>query len=275
MRGDTIGQYRIGDVIGSGGMGVVYSAEHTLIGRAAAVKVLLPEFSQNQAIVQRFFNEAKAATAIRHPGIVEILDFGWHTDGSAYIVMEHLDGETLTARSKRAQLTWQAILAITRQIAGALGAAHKKGIVHRDLKRIQLLEDSEGGASAHERIVYDSQLAVECAPGLAADGTQRCLPDPLSYAQAAGHFRDAGCTQPITLTGVSAPTCTSHPVRFVGEVTGDLTGPRIFRAGPKYPGPVYGGGPSSCQLYQGTEFYPEGTELPPEMFSLVTQQTDP
>lgn len=80
---------------------------------------------------------------------------------------------------------------------------------------------------------------------------------------------------PITLTGVAAPTCTSHPVRFVGEVTGDLTGPRIFRAGPKYPGPVYGGGASNCQLYQGTEFYPEGTAFAPAMFSLVTQQTDP
>jgi serine/threonine-protein kinase len=134
MIGGMIGQYRITNLIGAGGMGVVYGAEHTLIGRPAAVKVLLPEYSQKQSIVARFFNEAKAATAIRHPGIVEIYDFGWHTDGSAYIVMEYLEGETLSARRKRTPLSWSAVLAVTRQIAGALAAAHGKGIVHRDLK---------------------------------------------------------------------------------------------------------------------------------------------
>jgi serine/threonine-protein kinase len=134
MNGDTVGQYRIKNLIGTGGMGVVYEAEHTLLGRPAAVKVLLPQYSQNQSIVARFFNEAKAATAIRHPGIIEIFDFGWHTDGAAYIVMEYLDGETLGARRKKGPMSWQAVLAVTRQIAGALAAAHNKGIVHRDLK---------------------------------------------------------------------------------------------------------------------------------------------
>src|SRR5512146_1555714 len=76
--GGAVGQYRITRMIGQGGMGVVYAAEHTLLGRPAAVKVLLPEMSQNQDIVTRFFNEARAATSIRHPGIVEIYDFGWH-----------------------------------------------------------------------------------------------------------------------------------------------------------------------------------------------------
>ncbi len=145
MIGGTIGQYRITGKIGVGGMGVVYSAEHALIGRAAAVKVLLPEYSQNQAIVARFFNEAKAATSIRHPGIVEIYDFGWHTDNSAYIVMEYLQGETLAARRKRVGMHPSAALAAVRQIAGALGAAHGKGIVHRDLKpdNIFIVPDAE------------------------------------------------------------------------------------------------------------------------------------
>jgi len=106
-------------MIGAGGMGVVYGAEHSLIGRAAAVKLLLPEFSQNQSIVSRFFNEAKAATAIRHPGIVEIYDFGWHTDGSAYIVMEYLQGETLAARRARTPMSVPVALAVPRQEAGA------------------------------------------------------------------------------------------------------------------------------------------------------------
>ena len=152
MIGGLIGQYRITNMIGAGGMGVVYAAEHTLIGRAAAVKVLLPEFSQNQSIVARFFNEAKAATAIRHPGIVEIYDFGWHTDGSAYIVMEYLNGETLADRRKRTAMSWSAVLTATRQIAGALAAAHGKAIVHRDLKPDNVFIVSDPEVPGGERI---------------------------------------------------------------------------------------------------------------------------
>src|SRR3954463_2702007 len=134
MDGTMIGQYRVTGLIGRGGMGAVYAAQHTLLGRSAAIKVLLPELSQKQDIVTRFFNEARAATAIRHPGIIEIYDFGWTPEGAAFIVMEHLQGETLGRRSSRARFRWQAALAVARQIAGALGAAHAKGIVHRDLK---------------------------------------------------------------------------------------------------------------------------------------------
>src|SRR5262250_2721099 len=112
-----IGQYRVTGLIGQGGMGAVYAAEHSLLGRPAAIKVLLPELSQNQDIVMRFFNEARAATAIRNPGIVEIYDFGWTPDGAAYIVMERLEGETLSRRLSRGRFGWQAALAIVRQIA--------------------------------------------------------------------------------------------------------------------------------------------------------------
>ena len=130
----TIGQYRVTGLIGRGGMGAVYAAEHALLGRPAAIKVLLPDLSQKQDVVTRFFNEARAATAIRHPGIIEIYDFGWTPDGAAFIVMERLEGETLARRSARIRQRWPAVLAVARQIAGALGAAHAKGIVHRDLK---------------------------------------------------------------------------------------------------------------------------------------------
>src|SRR5687768_13819929 len=101
MEGTVVGQYRVLKKLGEGGMGAVYVAEHSLIGRRAAIKVLLPQLSAHQEIVQRFFNEARAATAISDPGIVQIFDFGYHTDGSAYIVMEYLDGETLDARLRR------------------------------------------------------------------------------------------------------------------------------------------------------------------------------
>jgi serine/threonine-protein kinase len=135
MGGEVIGNYSIVKKIGKGGMGAVYLAEHTLLGRSAAIKVILRELSHQQELVARFFNEARAATSIKHPGIVEIYDFGYHTDGSAYIVMEFLEGESLATRLRRSgSLPEGHASALCRLIAGALGAAHAKGIVHRDLK---------------------------------------------------------------------------------------------------------------------------------------------
>ena len=134
MEGGTIGPYRVTGVIGQGGMGAVYAAEHALLGRPAAIKVLLPELSQKQDIVMRFFNEARAATAIRHPGIVEIYDFGTHTDGRAYIAMALLHGESLEHRLRRGPMAFDDGATIGAQAVAALAAAHARGIVHRDLK---------------------------------------------------------------------------------------------------------------------------------------------
>src|SRR5262245_55878509 len=135
MIDELIGNYRIVRKIGEGGMGAVYLAEHALLGRPAAIKVLLREMSHRQDLVTRFFNEARAATSVKHPGIVEIYDFGYHTDGSAYIVMEFLEGESLSTRLRRTgPLPEARAVALGRQVAGALAAAHAKGIVHRDLK---------------------------------------------------------------------------------------------------------------------------------------------
>jgi len=133
--GSNIGNYTLTAKIGEGGMGTVYRAEHAMLGRRAAVKVLLPEMSNQRDAIARFFNEARAATAIQHPSIVEIFDFGYLPDGAAYIVMEYLQGESLTARSHQVgRLEPARALAVARQIAGALAAAHDCGIVHRDLK---------------------------------------------------------------------------------------------------------------------------------------------
>src|SRR6185295_16707814 len=147
-----LGSYRVIGTIGRGGMGIVYAAEHALLGRQAAIKVLQSELSQKQEVVARFFNEARAATAIRHPGIIDIYDFGWTPEGAAYLVMEFLDGETLGRRSARTPLRWPEVLAIARQIAGALAAAHAKGIIHRDLKPENVFLVSDPEVPGGERI---------------------------------------------------------------------------------------------------------------------------
>src|SRR5262245_4421548 len=116
-------------------MGAVFLAEHLMLGRRAAIKVLHSTYTAEHDIVQRFFNEARAATAINDPGIVQIFDFGFHSDSSAYIVMELLEGEPLDTRLKRfGRLTVIDALRVIRQAAASVGAAHARGIVHRDLK---------------------------------------------------------------------------------------------------------------------------------------------
>ena len=135
MEGASIGPYRIVRKLGEGGMGAVWLGEHALLGRRAAIKVLLREFSSNEEIIQRFFNEAKAVTAIADPGIVQVFDFGYHTDGSAYLVMEVLEGEAMDTRLKRiGRFTPVDAVRLMAQISTSLGAAHAKGVVHRDLK---------------------------------------------------------------------------------------------------------------------------------------------
>jgi serine/threonine-protein kinase len=156
IEGTTIGQYRVVRKIGEGGMGAVYEAQHSLIGRRAAIKVLLPELSTNREIVDRFFNEARATTSISDPGIVQVFDFGVHTDNSAYIVMEFLEGEPLDSRMKRlGRLMPFDALRITRQCAGSLAAAHARGIVHRDLKpeNIFLVKDQEAQGGERPKIL--------------------------------------------------------------------------------------------------------------------------
>src|SRR5437667_10393104 len=101
MVGVTVGNYRLTGKLGEGGMGTVYLAEHTLIGRKAALKMIKPEYSNIPEVVQRFFTEAKSTAQIKHPCMIEIYDFGHHTNGSAYIVMEYLEGETLAQRLRR------------------------------------------------------------------------------------------------------------------------------------------------------------------------------
>jgi serine/threonine protein kinase len=147
--GDTVGPYRIVGELGNGGMGVVYQAVHELLQRPAAIKVLRPELGAFAMASDRFLTEARATTAIRHPGIVEVYDYGHTPSGQAFIAMELLRGETLGERiRRRGPLTLVEAMTIARRIAAPLAAAHERGVVHRDLKpeNVFLIADHEGGA---------------------------------------------------------------------------------------------------------------------------------
>jgi serine/threonine-protein kinase len=133
--GQRFGNYRAVSLLGEGGMGAVYMAEHPDIGRKVAIKVLRAEFSRDPQLLQRFLNEARAANAIRHPNIIEILDSGTTEEGMPYLVMELLEGQSLNSRIRNAgRLSLKDSLEFAYQTASAVGAAHRKGIVHRDLK---------------------------------------------------------------------------------------------------------------------------------------------
>lgn len=127
------GKYKITRILGEGGMGVVYEANHTLIGRRLAVKVLHPEVSTQSELVERFYNEARTAAAVGHEHIIEITDMGMHK-GAPFIVMEFLEGQALTDYMRDRILSIPDAVAITMQVLDALNAVHAKGVIHRDLK---------------------------------------------------------------------------------------------------------------------------------------------
>jgi tRNA A-37 threonylcarbamoyl transferase component Bud32 len=129
------GRYLITRKVGQGGMGAVYEATHMLIGKRVAVKVLLEKYAQREAIVQRLEQEARLASSCQNEHIIDITDFGSTEDGRTFVVMEYLEGESLSeCLARETRLPEQRILQITSQAASALAAAHAKGVVHRDVK---------------------------------------------------------------------------------------------------------------------------------------------
>jgi serine/threonine-protein kinase len=133
--GQTVGNYRVVSKLGEGAMGSVFLAEHPIIGRKVALKVIHPHLARNPEVVARFVNEATAINRIGHQHIVEVTDFGRTPTGDFYFVMEHLEGYTLAHMiERRAPLEVARAIGIAAEIADALVAAHARGVIHRDLK---------------------------------------------------------------------------------------------------------------------------------------------
>jgi TolB-like protein/Tfp pilus assembly protein PilF len=203
MIGQTFSHYRILEKLGVGGMGVVYAAEDLKLGRRVALKFLPDEFNQNPQALERFRREARAASSLNHPHICTIHDIEEH-EGQFFLVMELLEGETLKQRISGRALPTDAILDIGVHIADALDAAHKKGIVHRDVKPANIFMTARGQAKLMDfglaKLSPDGQIAGATIGSMEGVTTEEALTSPgiamgtvayMSPEQARGEELDA------------------------------------------------------------------------------------
>jgi eukaryotic-like serine/threonine-protein kinase len=172
--GQKVNNYEMTQMLGEGGMGAVYLAEHPFLGRKAAIKILKPECASNPDYVQRFLNEARAANAIHHPNIIDIIDVGILPESVPYMMMEFLQGESLADRLRRVvRFSLGEATFVASQIASALAAAHAASIIHRDLKpdNVFVVPDPQNPGREHIKVLDFgiAKLRPEFAPQHAQD----------------------------------------------------------------------------------------------------------
>lgn len=180
------GKYKLLRLMGTGGMGAVYEAEHIELRQKIAVKLLHPRYAKNEAVNKRFQEEARRAVSLKHPGIIEVMDLGRDTDGSSYLTMELLRGKPLSDLLKEGPLSIEQALEITSGALEALSVAHQKGIVHRDLKpeNIFYAADSQGKLRAKILDFGISKALDSDAGALTQEGSMIGTPVYMSLEQA-------------------------------------------------------------------------------------------
>ena len=181
-------RYRVLRKIGEGGMGTVYAGEHVEIGKGVAIKILHPAYSTQQDLVERFRREARAASRIGHPHIVDVTDFGSTEDGCAYFVMEHLDGIDLAdVLSHERRLDSARACGIAIQICRALAAAHAAGVIHRDLKPENIFLVARDGQADFVKVLdFGIARSMSRARRLTNPGVAMGTPEYMAPEQAEG-----------------------------------------------------------------------------------------
>ena len=182
-------RYQLLRMLGKGGMGTVYLARHTGLPKTFAVKLLNPRYGSRPDVASRFLQEAQAVSLIEHPNVVGVTDFGTMPDGGAFLVMEHLRGESLAALCKReAPLAWPRARHILAQICRALAAAHAVGVIHRDIKPENVLRTTSGTDPDFVKVLDFGLAKLQSGGGLRLTRTGMVLgtPEYMSPEQACG-----------------------------------------------------------------------------------------
>lgn len=232
-----IGAYKLLRKIGEGGMGAVYEALQESIERRVAIKILQPEYARDAEITKRFFNEARAVNRIDHPSLVQIHEHGHLPEGTAYIVMEFLKGETLAQRMRQlgGRVPEQLALQIAWQVATALTAAHDKAIVHRDLKPANLMLVPDPLGPGGERVkVLDfgiAKLVAEAHQGRTAGSLVMGTPTYMSPEQCRGAGAVDEKTDVYSLGIILFEMLVGRPP-FVAAGAGEILGMQLFQPVP-------------------------------------------
>ena len=193
MPGSVVGSYRIEKEIGRGGMGKVFRADHTVLPRKAAIKVMHPELCRHPGMATRMVQEAAILEDVRHPGLVRVFECNILPDHRPYIAMEYVAGDTLTQRlGLIGRLPWPDVACLLADVADVLGAVHTRGIVHRDLKPDNLIL-TPGDPDFPLRLIDWGVARLGPVGRLTMEGMTPGTPIYMSPEQAAGHHIAAPC----------------------------------------------------------------------------------
>jgi serine/threonine protein kinase len=277
MVGQLIGNYRIVRQLGEGGMGVVYEAVRDDIGSRVAIKVLRQELALHAETAARFFNEARAANLIDHPGIVKVLDYGQLSSGAPYLAMEFLRGESLHQRLLRErQLSEPETIRLGRQIAAALAAAHAKEVIHRDLKpeNIIIVPDAEAPGDERAKILDFgiAKLAREHT-GSVRTNTNMVMGTPvyMSPEQCKGskHVDDRA---DVYALGIILFEMLAGRVPFLAEHPGEFIGMHLFKEPPPLGSLVPGAAPRLQRLVDSMLFKDPQRRPPMKVVALILKE---